>query len=664
MTAVTDCHDGEFAARVSQIEQRFAGRPTALRRQVGWLVVLGLSVIIAVLGLTALLAAFFFVAALHNPFPQNLACLAVASVLLSLAIGQSICLLWVPTTPPSDRELKRDECPRLFQVLDSLQSKAKSGPFDHVWLNSDDNAQVWVEPRLGFLGFGRRHLLLGFPLLLLVTPAQATAILAHELAHQSASHDWFSLWISRVLETWSSVFSAWGTSTGSWWQLFRKPLLWFVAWYWPRFHAHAFVLSRTDEYEADRRSAEWTTVEDAATALFAVQCLAARLSQEFWPHVDRHINSDPTPPEGIYPLQYQFMSQPADPDLAACWISEALRFRTLPTDSHPSLADRLSHLGMSPETLSHRGFPLAPDTSAAHEFLAPRFAQLCDEMSRGWKSKNARAWNIRFHHAQRLQRELAASPVPGAPAPGMSPEGKISAPVAASEAMETEWNRLCKEAELQGFRRIEPMLRDFLDRYPHHLPGWLTLGRNLLLLGDDAGQACLRRVVEGDQPALAADAFLLWKSWLERRNDPAALDRLKAEFDRFQQEQQAAAQERRSVRPTDRFRPVILDHDQRLELQQLLTAHPELEAAWLAEKELQHQPHRRLFVLVVSAKRAGFFDRNCHERNASLARQISTRLVLPGQWLVIPPDGGFHKLARVIRNIPQSRLEWERLKTN
>jgi hypothetical protein len=39
-------------------------------------------------------------------------------------------------------------------------------------------------------------------------------------------------------------------------------------------------------------------------------------------------------------------------------------------------------------------------------------------------------------------------------------------------------------------------------------------------------------------------------------------------------------------------------------------------------------------------------------------------LVLPGQWLVIPPDGGFHKLARVIRNTPQSRLEWERLKTN
>lgn len=664
MTPVTDSHDSDFARSISQIEQRYAGRPNALRRQVGWLVVLGFAVIVAVLGLTALLAAFFFVAALYNHFPQNLACLAVASVLLSLVIGQAICLFWVPTTAPSHRELKRNECPRLFQVLDSLQSKAKSRPFDHVWLNSDYNAQVWIEPRLGFLGFSRRHLLLGFPLLLLMTPAQATAILAHELAHQSASHDWFSLWISRVLETWSSVFSAWGTSTDSWWQLFRKPLQWFVGWYWPRFHAHAFVLSRTDEYEADRRSAEWTTVEDAATALFANQCLGTRLSQEFWPAVYRQMNCDPAPPDGIYLRQHEFMSQPADPNLAACWTSEALRFRTLHSDSHPSLADRLSHLGMSPETLSHRGFPLAPNTSAAQEFLAPRFEQLRDEMSRLWKAENARAWNIRFHHAQRLQRELAASPVPDAPAPGMSPEGKPPTPKAASEAMDAEWNRLSKELELQGFRQIEPMLRDFLERYPQHLPGWLTLGSNLLSRGDDAGQACLRRVVEGDQPALAADAFLLWNSWLERRNDPASLARLKAEMDRFQQVQQAAGHERRSVRPTDRFRPVILDHDQWLELQQLLTAHPELEAAWLAEKELQHQPHRRLFVLVVSAKRAGFFDRNCHERNASLARQISTRLVLPGQWLVIPPDGGFHKLARVIRNIPQSRLEWERLKTN
>ena len=132
-----------------------------------------------------------------------------------------------------------------------------------------------------------------------------------------------------------------------------------------------------------------------------------------------------------------------------------------------------------------------------------------------------------------------------------------------------------------------------------------------------------------------------------------------SEFDRFQQEQQAAAQERRSVRPTDRFRPVRLDHDQRLKLQQLLATHSELEAAWLAEKELQHQPHRRLFVLVVAAKRSGLWDRKCNERSASLARQLSTQLVLPGQWLVIPATGGFHKLARVIRNIPQSRLEWE-----
>ena len=662
---MTQDSDAQFAQRVAAIERRYAGRPAALRRKIAWLVLLGLGILVAVLVVTSSLAAFLFVVALHTPFPANLACLALASVVLTLVIGQAICLLWTPTTAPCDRELRRDECPRLFQVLEKLQAQARSRPFDHVWLNTDFNARVWSEPRLGLLGFSRRHLLLGFPLLLLVSPDQATAILAHELAHQSASHDWFSLWIGRVQEAWSVVFSNWGAASAGWMQLFRKPLQWFVSWYWPRFHAHAFVLSRSDEYEADRRSAEWTTVNDAATALFAIQCLGTRLSQEFWPEVHREMNRLPEPPDAIYDREQRELGLPPDPALAQRWITEALRFRTLHSDSHPSLADRLRNLGANPDALAQGGFPLAPRHSAAEDFLAPRFESLRDEMSQSWKTDNARAWNILYHNAQRLQRELATSersssnPSATSTPPVSESTGEASPPPKSSPQLSAEWNRLAKRMELEGFLKSEPLLREFLDQHPQHLMGWLTLGGNLLSVGDESGLACLRRVIDGDQPALAADAFMLWKNWLERRDDPAALTQLQTEIDHFKEVQQAADEERRSVRPTDRFRCVTLDHPERLALQKSLAALPELETAWLAEKEMQHQPHRRLFVLVVEAKRRGWLDRQWHERNATLARQLSTQVNLPGQWLVIPPAGGFRKVALAIRNVPQTQVVLE-----
>ena len=653
--------DADFARRVAHIEQRYAGNHPALRRKIAGLVGLGFAVIIAVLGLTSLLAGLLFVVALHNPFPANLLCLAGAALVLTLVIGQAICLLWVPASAPSDRQLTRDECPGLFRVLDSLQSQAGSRPFDHVWLNTDFNAKVWFEPRLGLLGFSRRHLLLGFPLLLVVSPAQATAILAHELAHQSESHDWFSLWIGRLQETWSVVFAGWGTASGGWLQLFRKPLQWFVDWYWPRFHAHAFVLSRSDEYEADRRSAEWTTVRDAATALFAIRCIGTRLSQDFWPEVHRGMNQVPEPPAGIYQREHQAMSLPPDPVLAERWITEALRFRTLHADSHPSLADRLRNLGMPPENLKQDGFPLAPIHSAAAEFLAPRFESLRDEMSQSWKTDNARAWNILYHNAQRLQRELETTHRPQStlPATGTTDTSNtVAGPAAPKSSVQVsaEWNRLTKRLELDGFRQSEPLLREFLENNPRHLIGWLTLGGNLLSQGDESGLGCLRRVIDGDQPGLAADAFLLWKSWLERHDEPTALATLQSEIDRFQEAQQAADEERRSVRATDRFRSVALDPPEQEALQRSLAALPDLESAWLAEKEMQHQTHRRLFVLVVAARRQGMFDRKCGERSVALARQLASEVNLPGQWLVISPEGGFRRVAQAICKVPQTKL--------
>jgi hypothetical protein len=101
---------------------------------------------------------------------------------------------------------------------------------------------------------------------------------------------------------------------------------------------------------------------------------------------------------------------------------------------------------------------------------------------------------------------------------------------------------------------------------------------------------------------------------------------------------------------------VSLEDATHLGLLQTLATQSDLESAWLAEKEMRHQPDRRLFVLIVAAKRRGWLDRTWHERSAAVAKALSAEVSLPGQTLVIPSSGGFHRLARAIREIPRSQL--------
>jgi Peptidase family M48 len=247
----------KFDRLVERIEARYRGRPAALERSTATWVVLGLLGFVSWVGFLLLLGLSFFGGGIVLEPPGSLWLLGFGAVLIVYGIMQAGLFLLVDLGLPKGRPLKPSEATALWRQLDSLGRDLQCRPLGGVFLSMEFNASVREIPRLGLLGWPRTYLEIGFPLSLAVAPDELRAILAHEFAHLSARHGKSGGRIYRIHRTWAEVFQRM-QQPGE--RSFGRATRWatakFIEWYWPRLHARAFVLSRAQEYQADRIAAE------------------------------------------------------------------------------------------------------------------------------------------------------------------------------------------------------------------------------------------------------------------------------------------------------------------------------------------------------------------------------------------------------------------------
>ena len=106
-------------------------------------------------------------------------------------------------------------------------------------------------PRLGPLGWPRRYLILGLPLMATLSPPEFRAVLAHEFAHLRGGHARFGNWIYRLRQTWGQLLAQLEVSPRPGVGLLRA----FASWFAPRFNAATYALARRHEFAADRWAA-------------------------------------------------------------------------------------------------------------------------------------------------------------------------------------------------------------------------------------------------------------------------------------------------------------------------------------------------------------------------------------------------------------------------
>jgi Zn-dependent protease with chaperone function len=629
----------EFDQLVQRVEAGIGRDSKALHRRVVWLAVLGYAGLLAPLGLVLAIGVGFIVPGIL--WPQDAAVSLVVGAFVLAAGGWAAGRgLWIRLPPPEGRVVPRAEAPALHATLDELRKRLRSARFHRVLMIPDCNAAVVRRPRLGVFGWHQNYLLLGLPLMEGLAKEELTAVLAHECAHLSRQHHRSGQWIYRLRLSWEQVFEKLSRPRTHG-EISLRPLVQkFIKWFWPRFNAYAFVLSRTHEYQADAIAAELAGASNAATALIRIAWYGRVLEQKFWPDLWQLTNSFAHPPDGVF-LRLSESLRGIGRGSEGKWLEQAFRAATTNADTHPCLSDRLRAIGWvskaGPSDPALEASPLRP--SAAEVLLGPALVAIRADVERSWREKSEAKWHQQQWKAKVLHERL----------------DQLEHGIALrNEDTDALWDKARVLMELQGPESAAPLLRQILGADPKHVAANFNLGSFLLGSGDGEGETYLERAIAENEELLpqAADCF---HRYYRMTGQSGRIRELYARMDRHEKSIVASRLERSNATAADKFIPHDLSEAELTTLRETLAAEPDLIAADLGRKELRHFVRQKLYLLCIHLR-----PRWHRLPNASREQTIINRLVkavrLPGRVLIFARSGSFRAVARKLGRIPGARI--------
>lgn len=609
-----------FQDLIRRAEILGASDPSAYRRRIMLLALLGYLVLFGILFLLLALIAGTLWAALTS---TALLLLLLKKKLIFVlgymvyAIGRA---LWVKVEPPQGYTLDLRHYPELAAVLNELGRQLNTPPIHQVILTEEFNAGISQTPRLGVFGWQHNTLILGLPLLLALSPEQAKAVLAHELGHLSGNHSRFSAWIYRVRQTWYRVMQAFDAADN--WG--SRGLARFFNWYAPHFNAYSFTLARANEYEADALSAQLTSREAVAGALVTSHIGADFLGQHYWQPLIARANVQMTPAETPFQGMARFLrNQSGDTPPPQEGLVKALEIETGYADTHPALKDRLNALAVAPQP------PHTLQSSAADLWLGKQYAPVLADFDKAWLARNSDAWAERFHEAEAIRNKLT----------------ELNAKPEAQLTQEECWQRAAW-TDQQSDDALA-YYRHYAATYPDDLDADLVIGRLLLDRGDQTGLAHLERATQ--KFGLALSACNAAHAWHLLQGDQGQaehwLRRAEAQVDL----ENAAHQERNDVTPNDELIESGLSREVLDQLTDQLKSLDGIKHAWICRKAVQIEPEHGVYVLAF--KPAGWFPSEAKQ----LAKMVE-HINGPGLTFFVMQGGKAGKLAKRVIRIGQQLM--------
>jgi len=537
--------------------------------------------------------------------------------------------LWVKLDPPDGLPVTNEQAPRLFSLLDELRAALDCAPFHRVLIVPEHNAAVVQIPRLGVFGWHQNYLLLGLPLMQGLAPDEFKAVLAHEFAHSSRGHGRFGNWLYRVRRSWDRIFE----------QMARQRtrggfvLVKFINWFWPVFNAHAFVLARANEYEADACSVRLAGAAAAAGALMRLPVDGSVIEEEFWPHIYSRASQEKEPPANVMLSLGQTLKSSLPAEDATRRLRQAFLLETTNGDTHPCLKDRLRAIGRLPEGIERGEFPAPPPPppqNAAEFFLGHHAEIAASQLSDEWRKAIAVQWAARHEQTQKLAAELAALDQPGTAPPNV---GEL-------------WAKATKLMELHDDAAAQPVLDQVLALDPKHAGANFVRGRHHLEQDDARGVALIETAMASD-PALTADGCRLLYGHFTRTGRRDQLRPLEDRMDRFQEQAALAQKERAEVSAKDTFMAHELTPQQLAELRNIFEAEPAIASAAVARKQVQHFAGSACFVIALRVKMA-WWKPVSSGANQKLVDRVLEKLQLPGHFLVFVASDNLKALGKKV----------------
>jgi Zn-dependent protease with chaperone function len=613
---------------VRRLEARASRDPKSYRMRVAAMAALGYLYLGAILAVV-LAGSAWAVYAVATGHPIAIKLLIVLGILAFTILRA----LPVRLEPPTGIALMAADAPELFALVERLRAEASAPPIHHLLLDGQLNAGVAQVPRFGWFGPTRNYLVVGLPLLAALSEEEFTAVVAHELGHVSGKHGHFSAWIYRVRQTWDRVLSR--LEEGGHWAiwLFRR----FFRWYAPYFSAYSFVLTRGQEYEADRAAAAAAGPRAAGSALARLELVSRYLDETYWPSIYREAESSPTP--NVRPLDRLFAWFRSDrpSDALVPFAEAALERSTDAADAHPALTARLEAFGLRPSD-AVREAATRSSASAAERFLGETSAALVARLDDEWCEGVADWWRVEHEGARSARARFEE--------------------LERADAKELDAEALSEKARLMhhfhGREAALPAYRAALERDPANAVANYVVGEALLEAGDETGLRHLDRAMQEEPEAILpgselAESFLVARGRADEAEHYRArrFERLDALAD--------AGDERRVMKASDH----VVEHDRSAEeiaaLVEQLKRHPEVKTAYFARRALAHLADEYpSYVLAVDIPIRSW-KLHVTDPRVEVPRRLAAELDLPFECFVVELKGG-GKLTRRIRKLPGAEI--------
>ena len=523
----------ELTNRINELADYARQQPAAYRMRVALLAGVGYAYLLAVVFLLLLVVYLTLSYVAFNFVTIKLAWIPLVLVWLVLRS------LWITIPVPSGIELRTQDAPKLFAVVQDVQ-RTLNGPRAHHLLLSDEfNAGIVQRPRFGMFGGSVNYLVVGLPLLKALGPEEFRSVLAHEFGHLSGKHGRFSGWIYRLRQSWTEIL----TRVHQERQYARFIFEPFLKWYTPFFNTYSFVLARSQEYEADTYSAEIAGKEITARTLVKLATRDRALSDEFWPTFFKQANNGELPPSDPFDQMLSALESPTEHSKRSRWVLEALKVKTGYEDTHPALADRLAGLGYTKEELSTVALRADPSVgekeSAANFYLDQWPEDFVVGANRLWREQITTAWREQYSRQQAALTRLKELEL---------------ANRARALSIDEEWERARLTISTEDLATALPLIRTILETDPEHGEANLALGAALLEQKDDTGIALLEKAMSVNEMTTGEACSLLYSLHLERGETKEA-DEYYGRAARFYEKMERVSTQAWNFSANDRFEP-------------------------------------------------------------------------------------------------------------
>ncbi|MEK6784178.1 MAG: M48 family metallopeptidase [Nitrospirota bacterium] len=606
-----------FEALAREAERAMAASLPWYRAKIALLAGLGYVVIFGTLAVLLLIGALCVWAVLSG---YLWVLLVKAKLLLAVpAIGFILMrALWVRIDAPTGRRVTKHDCPLLFEQLADLCRRMKAPRIHRVLIVNDANVSIAQIPRLGIFGWHRNYLVVGLPLLLMLSPEQVRAVLAHEIGHLSGNHSRFGAWIYRVRLSWFRIVAAF-QQADSW---ASGLLARFFYWYAPYFSAASFALARANEYEADAAAASLTSPQAVGSALLATSTVPLFDAERYWEPFFKRADREPQVPRTPWSDYASYAAQRRiDQSDARALVTQSLKRETNYADTHPSVADRLNALHIGAE-LASTSQPLA-----AEAWLAPILPSLLTEFDHQWVQTHEDMWEQRFSQAQTLKATLT----------------ELEHKDQSSLSQDERWNVIAMKEHLDPTYDPLPAYRQYHADYPEDRAADLAIGRLLLSKQDRAGLQYLTRAAEEFRLVGAACQFV--GSYAMRIGDKSLAEEWTRRAEGHYDTQVATYRERATLSASDTLTATRVPPKQPADLQDQLRKVEQVHHAWICEKATA-VPTEPCYVLAVELE--GFTGPS---EQQDLMRILTSQVRYPGETFVILATGDGKAMAEKVKGI-------------